>query len=197
MREVLGTLKHCRNTAPGEEIRYEMLQHLNITSLEYMLTLFNVIRNGDEHLNKWRSAVILAFIKPNKLNREHENYRPIAQTSSIDKLIEKIVNISLMNYVKANSMLFPYQYGFWRIRSAPDSLIRLSSDIAEALAEREQLVCIFFDMKKAYNTTWRYGILKVVHECGVRGYLAYFIMNFLRNRQFRLKFLNTFSSVHL
>ena len=44
MREVLGTLKQRRNTAPGEDgIRYEMLQHLNITALEYMLTLFNMI----------------------------------------------------------------------------------------------------------------------------------------------------------
>ena len=105
--------------------------------------------------------------------------------------MEKIVNIRPMNHVEANTQLFPYQYGFWKMRSAPDSLIRLSSDIAEALTEREQLVCIFFDMKKAYDTTWRYGILKAVHDCGIRGHLANFIMNFLRNRQFRVKVVNT------
>ena len=111
--------------------------------------------------------------------------------------MEKIVNIRLMNHIEANSLLSPYQYDFRKMRSAPDSLIRLSSDIAEALAERQQLVCVFFDMEKAYDTTWRYGILKAVYECGIRGHLAYFIVNFLRNRQFRVKVVNTYSSVHL
>ena len=107
-------------------ICYEMLQHLSITALEYMFTLFNVIWNGDEFPDKWRRAVILAFIKPNKLNTELENYRPIALTSCIGKLMEKIVNTILMNHVEENSLLSPYQYGFRKMRSAPDSLIRLS-----------------------------------------------------------------------
>ena len=86
MGEVLGTLKQCRNTAPGEDgISYEILQHLNITALEYMLTLFNMIWKGDEYPDKWRRAVILAFIKPNKINTEPENYRPIDLTSCIGK----------------------------------------------------------------------------------------------------------------
>ena len=71
MREVLGTWKQCRNTAPGEDgIRYEMLQHLNITAMEYMLTLFYTIWNGDAYPDQWRRAVILSFINPNKLNTE-------------------------------------------------------------------------------------------------------------------------------
>ena len=97
---VLGTLKQCRNTAPGEDgIRYEIQQYLNITDPEYMLTLFNMIWNGDECSDKWMKALILASIKPIKLNTELGNYRPIALASCIGKLMEKIVNIRLMNYV--------------------------------------------------------------------------------------------------
>ena len=38
---------------------------------------------------------------------------------------------------------------------------------------------LFFDLEKAYDTTWRYGILKDIHKLGLRGRLPTFIENFL------------------
>ena len=37
-------------------------------------------------------------------------------------------------------------------------------------------------MEKAYDTTWRYGILKDIHKLGLRGRLPTFIENFLADR---------------
>ena len=110
--------------------------------------------------------------------------------------MEKMINIRLMNYIEANSLFSSFQYGFRRMRSAPDSLIRLASDISETFAAREELVCIFFDMKKAYDTMWRYGIIKAVHDIGIRGNMANFIMNLLKDRQFRTCVADVYSSLH-
>ena len=41
---------------------------------------------------------------------------------------------------------------------------------------------MFFDLEKAYDTTWRYGILKDIHKLGLRGRLPTFIENFLADR---------------
>ena len=38
---------------------------------------------------------------------------------------------------------------------------------------------MFFYLEKAYDTTWRYGILKDIHKLGLRGRLTTFIENFL------------------
>ena len=38
---------------------------------------------------------------------------------------------------------------------------------------------MFFDLEKAYDTTWRYGILKDIHKLGLRGRLPTFVENFL------------------
>ena len=38
---------------------------------------------------------------------------------------------------------------------------------------------VFVDLEKAYDTTWRYGILKDMHKLGLRGRLPTFIENFL------------------
>jgi hypothetical protein len=39
-------------------------------------------------------------------------------------------------------------------------------------------VSIFFDLEKAYDTTWKYGILKDLFDMGLKGKLPNFISNF-------------------
>ena len=74
-----------------------------------------------------------------------------------------------------------------------DQLLRLETNIREAFIKKQHLVAIFFDLEKAYDTAWKYGILKDLHDSGLRGYLPTFISNFLQNRNFRVKFGDTFS----
>ena len=52
---------------------------------------------------------------------------------------------------------------------------------------------VFFYLEKAYDTAWRYGILKAIHECGLRGEMPLFIKAFLTNRFFRVKIGDTVS----
>ena len=43
--------------------------------------------------------------------------------------------------------------------------------IRNAFIKKEHVVAVFFDLEKAYDTTWRYGILKDIHKLGLRGRL--------------------------
>ena len=55
---------------------------------------------------------------------------------------------------------------------------------------------MFFHLEKAYDTAWRFGILRTIHESGLRGELPKFIRAFLANRKFKVKVGNTFSTLH-
>ena len=55
---------------------------------------------------------------------------------------------------------------------------------------------MFFDLEKAYDTTWPHGILKDLKEAGLKGQLPNFIKNYLSNRQFRVRVNNTFSDIY-
>ena len=46
---------------------------------------------------------------------------------------------------------------------------------------------MFFDLEKAYDTTWKYGILHDLHEFGVKGRLANFVESFLANRSIQVR----------
>lgn len=197
LREMRGTLRQCKNTASGsDEVRYEMLKHLHTSALGMLLGIFNQVWLTGQYPSQWKSAHVLSFKKPGKPATEPSSYRPIALTSCIGKLMEKLIGIRLMNHIESNSLLSPYQYGYRKFLSSPDALIRLSSDILEAIDNKEHLVAIFFDMAKAYDTTWRYGILKSIHRIGIRGAMALFIQNFLTDRTFQTKVGRKLSAVH-
>jgi hypothetical protein len=46
---------------------------------------------------------------------------------------------------------------------------------------------VFFDLQKAYDTTWRFGILRDLHAMGLRGRLPKYIAEFLTDRYFRVQ----------
>jgi len=45
----------------------------------------------------------------------------------------------------------------------------LESYIHEAFVMREHVVSVFFNLEKAYDTTWKYYILRDLHEGGIQG----------------------------
>ena len=65
--------------------------------------------------------------------------------------------------------------------------------VHDAFVKKEHCVAIFFYLEKAYDTTWKYGIMKDLHDIGLRGRLRNFISNFLSDRSFNVRKGSTFS----
>ena len=117
-------------------------------------------------------------------------------TSCVGKLLEKILNTRLAMVLESSGVLPAHQFGFRRMHSTHDALNRFISDVAGALNAKQEVVCVSFDMRKAYDTTWRFGILQTLFDVGLRGSLAYTIQSYLANRTFRTKIGTALSSVH-
>ena len=82
-------------------------------------------------------------------------------------------------------------------RSTNDHLVRLETFIREAFIKKEHLVAVFFDLEKAYDTTWKYGIMNDLQEIGLKGRLPIFVQNFLSNREFKVRRGSTLSEAHI
>ena len=41
------------------------------------------------------------------------------------------------------------------------NLVHLETFIRDAFIHNQHLVAVFFDLQKAYDTTWKYGILNI------------------------------------
>ena len=50
-----------------------------------------------------------------------------------------------------------------------------------------RLTPLIIYLEKAYDTTWKGGIMKDLHEMGLKGRLPLFIDNFLKGRKFKVR----------
>ena len=125
----------------------------------------------------WRTAVIIPIPKPNKDNTDPLYYRPISLTSCLCKLFEKMINVRLMWYLERHAHISPLQSGFRRNRSTTDHITQLEHDIRKAF--NIQLQCLSTSQKD-YDMAWKYGIMRKLHEFGLRGNLPKFLSNFLK-----------------
>ncbi|GBO29232.1 putative RNA-directed DNA polymerase from transposon X-element [Araneus ventricosus] len=194
MFELKRALSPTRSTCPGPDgITYNMLRHLDESSLLHLLRLFNRMWNEQLFPVQWHEAIVIPILKPGKDPTEPTNYRPIALTSCLCKTFERMINVRLLYEIEKNECISPYQSGFRRGRSTIDNLIHLDSQIRNAFVRRNHLVSIFFDIEKAYDRTWRFGILRALFDMGLRGNLPIFIQKFLKNRFFRVRIGNEYS----
>ena len=77
----------------------------------------------------------------------------------------------------------------------PDHLVRLESFVREAFPQRQHAVGVFFDLDKAYESMWKFGIMRDLHNAGLCGRLLLFIESFLKNRQFHVRLRCSYSDL--
>ena len=57
------------------------------------------------------------------------------------------------------------------------------------------MLLFFFDIQKAYDTTWRFAILRKLNSSGLKGHLPIFIPNFLQDRTFQTRVESSYSDI--
>ena len=197
LSELIQAIKVSKDTAPGpDSIHYQFLKHLPEPSLQLFLLLLNRIWTGDPFPDSWLESTVIPLLKPGKEAINPRSYRPITLTSCLCKTFERMINSRLTYYLEKNHILTRYQCGFRSERSTTDHLLRLETFVRDGFMKGEHVVAVFFDLEKAYDTTWKYGILQDLHSIGLRGRMPLFISNFLAKRKFRVRVGNTLSDFH-
>ena len=96
------------------------------------------------------------------------SYRPIAITSTIGKLLERLIVNRLSWWLEAMSLLSPWQAGFRNRRCTTDHCLRLSQFISDGFqsTNKKRTVIMLIDYSKAYDTVWRTGLLQKMLDIG-------------------------------
>ena len=186
--ELKDSLKKSNQSAAGPDgISYQFLTHLPETCLKILLDIFNSIWDTGILPASWKEATVIPIPKPNKDTSDPKSYRPIALTSCLCKTLERMVNSRLIWVLETKNLISKYQCGFRENHSTQDDLVRFETFVREAFARKKQVLAVFFDLEKAYDTTWKHGILSDLYNHEFRGKLPIFIQNFLSDRHFKVK----------
>ena len=194
--ELRKSLDKAHDTACGpDDNHYQLLKHLPESAFQVLLDLMNDIWETGDLPSIWKLANVIPIPKPGKDHSEPSNYRPIALTSCVCKTMERMINARLVWFLESNVLLSNIQCGFRQGRRTLDHLVRFETFIRNAFAKKEHAVSVFFDLEKAYDTTWKYGILKDLFDMGLKGKLPNFISNFPSDREFNVRVNSTYSDI--
>lgn len=198
MEEMENAISKSSPTSPGEdEIRYEMVKNLPECSKIFLLDTLNGFWKYHSYPSSWKLQIVVPGLKPGKDPQLPTSYRPIALTSCVCKIFERMVNNRLIWLLETKKLLTNRQFGFRKNKSTLDPLLMLSREIQNSFSVQNQTVGIFFDLEKAYDTTWRGGILKQLISWGIGGNMYAFIEDFLKDRYLKVRVGSEFSLAYL
>ena len=152
--------------------------------------MFNSLWETGVFPDVWREATVVPILKPGRSGLDPLHYRPISLTSSLCKLMEKVVNARLSWFLEHRGVFTNAQCGFRKHRSAVNHILALDTEVRTCFSQKKHLGAIFFDIEAAYDTVPCQGILRKLFNYGVRGRMGVFIQNF---RHFRVRVGNHLS----
>jgi endonuclease/exonuclease/phosphatase family metal-dependent hydrolase len=193
--EMLEALDGCSGSSPGpDDVEYELIKQLYHSEKLIILNVFNQIWTSGEFPEEWKIATVIPVAKPGKDPEMVGNYRPIALTSCLCKLLERMVNKRLVYYLENNNLLANQQYGFRKNRSTLDVLSILENEACEAIRRKHYFSLCSLDLTSAYDRCWRRGILNEMLKMNINGRMLRYSSNFMSNRRIKVAIGNTMSN---
>lgn len=135
-----------------------------------------------------------SYIRPIYKNGNHldyTNYRPIAILSVINKIVEKVVVGQVSGFLEKHNILTDSQHGFRKGRSTGSALAQFSDEINSRLNEGKQVLALFIDYKKAFDTLDHEVLLQAMRECGIDGPVNDWFRSYLAGRTIRTSIAGT------
>ena len=98
-----------------------------------------------------------------------KNYRPVALTSHIVKVFERVVRHSLVSHLEANGLLPSGQHGFRAMRSTLTQLLSYWDTMLTKLEDGGGADAIYLDFSKAFDKVEHGVLFPKLRDLGVSG----------------------------
>ena len=150
--DVRDVIINLNNSAAGiDDIQPKIIKFV----VDEILDVITYICNLSFKDGLFPSELKLAKISPifkSGAKTDISNYRPISVLPAISKILEKLANSQLNEYLDRNNITNNNQYGFRKFRSTESALVHFNNDVVRALDNNNYLVAVFLDFSKAFDT---------------------------------------------
>ena len=140
----------------------------------------------------WKSAVIHPIFK--KGDRSNPaNYRPISILPIIAKILEKVINYQLREYLEHNQLISKSQYGFRMGSSCELALATMTEKLTTYMDSDKIAMVIQLDLSKAFDSVNHQLLSQKIEDLGIN---PEWFISYLNNRTQKV-FINGKSSTTL
>ena len=108
-----------------------------------------------------------------------KNYRPVALTSHIVKVFERVIRKALVNHLEKSGYFPDGQHGFRALRSTLTQLLSFWDSILEKLEDGAGVDVIYTDFSKAFDKVETGVLLHKIKDCNIKGKVGCWLASFL------------------
>ena len=121
-----------------------MIKHLSQNFLKNLLCIYNRIFTEYVFPTAWHDAIIIPFQNPSKNATDTKNYRPLALTSCLYKILEKMFNKRLVFVLEQRNLISLRQSGFKQGHYTTNNILMLETNIHNANLKHNHFFFFFF-----------------------------------------------------
>ncbi|MFI5407427.1 MAG: RNA-directed DNA polymerase, partial [Nitrososphaerales archaeon] len=163
----------------------------------YRQTVFSEIINSSWNKatlpTQWKNSYVKPILKHKRNKNEIDSYRPISLISNMSKIMEKMINYRLIWFLEKNHLLNKYQFGFRKLYSTTDHLLRLKEESKLSIDNGNQTLVITLDYTRAFDLVWKDGLLIKMMSLNISGNILQWTRSFLTDRGNIISINNTHS----
>ena len=180
--EVRRLMKNCNpKKAPGPDGVSPRILKLCADQLSYIFSvIFNLSFKQMIVPTCWKTSAIVPVPK-NKIITCLNDFRPVALTSAMMKICERIVLNRLSSIV--SGFVDPLQFAYQRNRSTDDALLYVLNSVFSHLDKPGNSIrLMFYDFSSAFNTIQPHLLVEKMQRMNVPGNFVAWIFNYLTFR---------------
>jgi hypothetical protein len=156
--------------------------------------IFNQCMNHGYLPPVWLQAFITPIFKKGDPT-DPNNYRPIALTCTMCKIMETVIKDQILDFVLQKKLITKHQHGFLRHHSTATNLLECTHDWIVGLSNSNKIDVVYVDFSKAFDSIVFSKLLYKLEQCGITGTLLKWISGFIHGRTQLVVIENCFSSL--
>jgi potassium voltage-gated channel Eag-related subfamily H protein 8 len=157
-----------------------MVSYLPLTDMEFLLSTYSHIWPEYCFTFAWREAMVIPILESSRDHSLLASYGHISLSSYVCKTMEHMVYHQFMWSLESRNFLSNTQYGFKWHRFTLDHLMNMKHRIQNYFITRQHPVMVLLNLRKTYDTTSCYSILRTLHLWNLRGWRPLFPRAFSR-----------------
>ena len=130
-------------------------------------------------------------------SNDFSNYRPVSNINFISKIIEKVASNQLKDYLCKNNLIDMYQSAYVSNRSTETALLKVKSDVLNAVDRQEVVFLVMLDLSAAFDTIDHALMLKHFEtNMGISGCALQWLKSYLESRVYQVNIDGVLSETH-
>ena len=128
----------------------------------------------------WKCGKVTALSKGGDRS-ECNNYKPITVLPTISKILERAVHQQMYEFLSANTLLTPNQFGFRPKLSTVTALAHFIDNILQSLDRGGFTGAVFLDLSKAFDTVDHVLLVEKFKTIGARSQVVKWFASYLES----------------